>query len=112
MPPTRRVDRHSSLVIEEHSPMYPLVHKKPATAAGRPGGLAPHGWRRLLGALLGCLLAAAGGSPPGRQPTATSQQASAGSTHRDYWPTAGWRPPAPTPEGGGPRGRADLRTHT
>jgi SAM-dependent methyltransferase len=25
MPPTRPVDRHSSLVIEEHSPMYPLV---------------------------------------------------------------------------------------
>jgi CubicO group peptidase (beta-lactamase class C family) len=110
MAPTRPVDRHSSLVIEEHSPMYPLVHKKPATAAGRPGGLAPRGWRRLLGALLGCLLTAACGSPTGRQPTATSQQASAGSTHRDYWPTAGWRTTAPNQQGMDPQVLGDLDT--
>jgi CubicO group peptidase (beta-lactamase class C family) len=86
-------------MIEEHSPMCPLVHKQPATAAGRPGGPAPRGWTRLLGALLGCLLAAACSSPTDRQPTATSQQASVGPIHRDYWPTNGWRTAPPKAEG-------------
>jgi hypothetical protein len=76
--------------------MYPLLHNQPATAAGRPGGLAPPGWTRLLGALLGCLLVAAcSGDPDGQQATATSQQPSAGPAQRDYWPTAGWRTAAP-----------------
>ena len=90
--------------------MYPLVHQQPATADGRPGGLAPRGWTRLLGALLGCLLAAACGSPTGRQPTTTSQQASAGPTHRDYWPTAGWRTAAPNQQGMDPQLLGDLDT--
>jgi CubicO group peptidase (beta-lactamase class C family) len=69
--------------------MHPLRHDQPATAAGRPGGLAPRGWTRLLGALLGCLLAAA----------CTSQRPAAGLTQRDYWPTAGWRTAAPQDQG-------------
>jgi CubicO group peptidase (beta-lactamase class C family) len=86
-------------MIEHRSPMYPPAHQQPATAAGGPGGLAPRGWTRLLGALLGCLLAAACSSPTGRQPTTTSQQASAGPTQRDYWPTAGWRTAPPKAQG-------------
>jgi CubicO group peptidase (beta-lactamase class C family) len=97
-------------MIEERPPMYPLVHKQPATAAGGPGGLAPLGWTRLLGALLGCLLAAACSSPAGRQSTATSQQASAGPTQRDYWPTAGWRSAAPNHQGMDPQVLGDLDT--
>src|SRR5437773_1171302 len=90
--------------------MYPLLHKQPATAAGQPGGLALREWTRLLAALLGCLLAAACSSPTGRQPTATSQHASAGPTHRDYWPTAGWRTAAPNQQGMDPQLLGDLDT--
>jgi CubicO group peptidase (beta-lactamase class C family) len=90
--------------------MDPLLHDQPAPAAGRPGGLAPRGWTRLLGALLGCLLAAACTSPNGRQATATSQQPPAAPAQRDYWPTAGWRTAAPEQQGMDPRVLDDLDT--
>jgi CubicO group peptidase (beta-lactamase class C family) len=90
--------------------MYPLLHNQAATAAGRPGDLAPPGWTRLLGALLGCLLVAACTSPNGQQPTATSQPPSTGPTQRDYWPTAGWRTAAPNQQGMDPAVLDDLDT--
>jgi CubicO group peptidase (beta-lactamase class C family) len=90
--------------------MYPLRHNQAATAAGRPGGLSTPGWTRLLGALLGCLLVAACSSPDGQQPTATSQQPSAGAIQRDYWPTAGWRTAAPGEQGMDPAVLDDLDT--
>jgi hypothetical protein len=90
--------------------VYPPLHDQPATAAGRPGGLAPQGWRRLGGALLGCLLVAACSSPNGQQATATSRQPSAGATQRDYWPTTGWRTTTPDQQGMDPQVLDDLDT--
>ena len=79
-------------------------------AAGRPGGVPRHGWSRLLGALLACLLVAACSSPHGRQATATSRKPSTGPTQRDYWPTAGWRTAAPRDQGMDPAVLNDLDT--
>jgi CubicO group peptidase (beta-lactamase class C family) len=88
----------------------PLLRDQPAGAAGRPGGVAPRGWTRLLGALLGCLLVTACSSPDGRQATATSHPPSAGPTQRDYWPTVGWRTAAPGDQGMDPAVLDDLDT--
>jgi CubicO group peptidase (beta-lactamase class C family) len=88
----------------------PMPHHQAKAAAGRLGGVAWHGWRRLGGALLLCLLVAACSSPHGRQATATSQPSSAGPSHRDYWPTAGWRTAAPTTQGMAPQVLDDLDT--
>jgi hypothetical protein len=87
--------------------MHPAPHDQPPTAAG-PNGLAPRGWTRLLGALLGCLLVAACTSPTGRQPTTPSEKPSAGPAQRDYWPTAGWRTAAPQDQGMDPQVLDDL----
>ena len=90
--------------------MYPLLHNQAATAAGRPGDLAPPGWTRLLGALLGCLLAAACTSPNGQESTVSSQQRSAVPRQWDYWPTAGWRTAAPNQQGMDPQVLGNLDT--
>jgi len=63
----------------------------------------------LLVAVLLCLLAAACTRPNGPQPTATSQ-ASAESTQRDYWPTAGWRTATPGQQGMDPAVLDELDT--
>jgi CubicO group peptidase (beta-lactamase class C family) len=65
---------------------------------------------RLLGALLGCLLAAACTSPNGQGSTVSSQQRSAVPRQRDYWPTAGWRTAALNRQGMDPQVRGDLDT--
>jgi hypothetical protein len=103
-PLTKRPGR--AYAIEERSPVYPLLNKQPATAAG----LAPRGWMRLLGALLGCLLAAACTSPNGQESTVSSQQRPAVPRQRDYWPTAGWRTAAPGDQGMDPQVLGDLDT--
>jgi hypothetical protein len=90
--------------------MHPPPHDQPATAAGRPGGLAPRGWTRLLGVLLGCLLVAACTSPTGRQTATPSQKPSAEPAQRDYWPTAGWRTAPPGDQGMDPAALHDLDT--
>jgi CubicO group peptidase (beta-lactamase class C family) len=83
----------------------------PSEGRGRPARRPRrHGWWRLLGALLPCLLVAACSSPHGRQATATSRQPSAEPTHRDYWPTAGWRTAAPYTQGMDPQVLDDLDT--
>jgi len=81
----------------------------------RVGGGRRHGWSRLLGALLACLLAAACSGPHGRQATATSRRPPApsnatGPARRDYWPTAGWRTAAPRDQGMDPAVLDDLDT--
>jgi CubicO group peptidase (beta-lactamase class C family) len=73
--------------------------------ARRPGR---HGWWRLLGALLACLLVAACSSPTSRQATTTGRPP--GPTQRDYWPTAGWRTAAPTTQGMDPQALKGLDT--
>jgi CubicO group peptidase (beta-lactamase class C family) len=83
----------------------------PSEGRGRPARRPRrHGWWRLLGALLACLLVAACSSPDGRQASATSQPPPAGPTHRDYWPTAGWRTAAPNTQGMDPQVLDDLDT--
>jgi CubicO group peptidase (beta-lactamase class C family) len=94
----------------QRSPVCPTPHHQAKAAAGRLRGAAWHGWRRLGGALLVCLLAAACTSPDGRQGTATSRPPSAGPTQRDYWPTAGWRTAAPNQQGMDPQVLDDLDT--
>jgi hypothetical protein len=84
-------------MIEDRSPIYPLVHSQSATAAGRPGGLAPRGWTRLLGVLLGCLLAACSGgqASPGRP----SGGAAAPAAVPDVPPASFYQVPDPLPPG-------------
>jgi CubicO group peptidase (beta-lactamase class C family) len=65
---------------------------------------------RLLGALLGCLLAAACTSPNGQESTVSSQQRSAVPRQWDYWPTVGWRTVAPNQQGMDPQVLGDLDT--
>jgi hypothetical protein len=75
--------------------MHPAPHDQPATAAGRPGGLAPRGWTRLLGVLLVCLLVAACTSPTGRRPgrpSATTGPPPAGAP--PHLRTRAWTPAA------------------
>jgi CubicO group peptidase (beta-lactamase class C family) len=77
---------------------------------GRPGwGAIPGRPSWLLVVALFWLLAAGCTSPDSRQVTPTSQ-ASTGSTHRDYWPTAGWRTAAPGDQGMDPAVVGELDT--
>jgi CubicO group peptidase (beta-lactamase class C family) len=96
--------------IEECSPVGPRPHHHAKAAAGRIGGAAWQRWRRLGGALLGCLLLAACSNPNGQQATATSRRPATGPTQRDYWPTAGWRTAAPHQQGMDPQVLDDLDT--
>ena len=76
----------------------------------RPGRVAipyRHSW--LVVVALVWLLAAACTSPDSGQATPTSQT-STGPTHRDYWPTAGWRIATPGDQGMDPAVVGELDT--
>jgi hypothetical protein len=103
--PGSRVDRWHSR--DRSCPEVGAVSKRIWRRPGRVAIPYRHSW--LLVVALVWLLAAACTSPDSRPATPTSQT-STGPTHRDYWPTAGWRTATPGDQGMDPAVVGELDT--